>query len=752
MVCTDPSLSPAISRSITQDVLGRNMLVKKSNIKRIGFIHTLYPNRAMEWINIRHICSEALRKQGSEDLIPHLESITFGWRYHEQFCSMAYRPAKVFRDFSFDENIFRSPCPCNSPQRFSKYLNSDTASIHPSETIPSLTDRHVRTMDTGIIRDNTLKENFTSGLNHIPLRQTLLHEVVETVLDAWTQLCQILQVDPCEQTPWIRNRSWEILKEKASVNIGGFKYSQPSFKKIHAATDELRWLQQFLFIAGLDKATANASFICVSHMRAQALLRLQGKYFTPCLHNEAWISPVQKEEEVFEEMCVLLPEIPLQSARLPYLMGTFKQHKNTYRWLTNAHKSIFSNIAQLITTALMGIIPVLIQWCAKRIQTYRSIMGTETKNFWMIDSVIDLALNLPEMVNDVFVADIAQCYETIPLEGNDNLMSAISKLVSYAFQQKRIDHPRSLQTLWVRFDERKMVASTARWATHSPKDGLWIEFTEERLISLNRWLSSNCFVTLGDRVWQQISGIPMGFSCSPLWCNMYFLHYEINFIARLASLGRTDLMRRFRYSFRYIDDLCILNNGDVLQFLDPNAERVASNPFWIYPLGIVQIKSEIDRFSAMFPQRGTSAHFMNMQISVINEVNGEFRTHKFDKRRNLPFKYSQFLQFRSNRSVSQSYNIIQSQAFSILYLSSNEHDVLNELDDLLQVLTANGFRRNKLKSRLLKFLRHGCFPGLRFDLAKVVHCLERSVVPYTFRKRMYMTQIHSKPSTCLCDC
>lgn len=184
-------------------------------------------------------------------------------------------------------------------------------------------------------------------------------------------------------------------------------------------------------------------------------------------------------------------------------------------------------------------------------------------------------------------------------------------------------------------------------------------------------------------------------------------------------------MKRFRYAFRYIDDLCIMNNGDVLQFLNPNADRVATNPFWIYPLGIVEIKQEIDRFSARFPQRGTSAHFMNMQISVINEIDGTFRTHKFDKRRNLPFQYSQFLQFRSNRSVSQSYNIIQSQAFSVLYLSSNEHDALNELYFLLQVLTANGFRLYKLKSRLLKFLRSGSFPGLRFNLRNVILSLEK---------------------------
>jgi hypothetical protein len=682
----------------------------------------------MEWVNIRKICFEALSRQGAVDLLPHLESITFGWKYYGQFCSLAYHPTEVFRDFVFDEFTFKSPCPCNTQNRFSKYMDPLTSGSTPDNLIPSLTDTHVRTMDIDIIRHPVLKNNFRSGLNHIPLRRTLLHEVVDTVLDAWNQVCEILHIDPSDQIKWIRDEVWAILKQKASQNTGGFKHSQPSFTKIHPAMDELAWVQQYLFISGLDKASANASFICISHIRAQALLRLQGKDFAPCMLDEGWINPEHKAEELFEDICALLPELPLRIARLPYLMGTFKQHKNAYRWLTNAHNSIYSTIAQFITIALLGIIPLLKQWFSKRIQTYTSLMGVDTSNFWIIDSIIDMALNLPEKIHDIFVADITHCYEAIPLDGDDNLMNAISSLISKAFRQNHIEHPRSIHKLWVKFDEGKSVATTSRWASNTPSNGLWVELTEDRLVEIIQWLVSNCFVTLGDRVWKQIAGIPMGFSCSPLWCNLYFLHYESSFITRLAQLGRVDLMKRFKYSFRYIDDLCILNGGDITHFLDPNSKRVPSNPFWIYPLDIVEIKIEVDRFSTQFPLRGTSAHFMNMQITIFNEKDGLFRTHKFDKRRNLPFQYAQFLQFRSNRSVSQSYNIIQSQTFPILYLSNNVHDVVNELEFLLQVLTTNGFRPHRLKQLLIKFIRLGSFPELKYDILEVLNILERFVL------------------------
>ena len=62
LVCTDPTHILAVSRRIVQDDLGRNILCKESNLKRIGFVHSMYPNRAMEWICIRHVCEEALRR------------------------------------------------------------------------------------------------------------------------------------------------------------------------------------------------------------------------------------------------------------------------------------------------------------------------------------------------------------------------------------------------------------------------------------------------------------------------------------------------------------------------------------------------------------------------------------------------------------------------------------------------------------------------------------------------------------------
>ena len=168
----------------------------------------------------------------------------------------------------------------------------------------------------------------------------------------------------------------------------------------------------------------------------------------------------------------------------------------------------------------------------------------------------------------------------------------------------------------------------------------------------------NCFLTLGDRVWQQCTEIPMGFSCSPIWYNMYLLSYEIKFIQQLAKLGCTNLMTKFQHAFWYIDDLCLMNVQNPRDFLDSNQLRTENNPYWIYLLNILEIKEETTSFDQSNPTRRISVHFMNVEFSL-NELDlGLFIFRKYDKRRSLPFQYMQFIKFQSNQVVHQAYNIV----------------------------------------------------------------------------------------------
>ena len=215
----------------------------------------------------------------------------------------------------------------------------------------------------------------------------------------------------------------------------------------------------------------------------------------------------------------------------------------------------------------------------------------------------------------------------------------------------------------------------------------------------------NCKVMLGDRVWAQRSGIPMGFSCSPMWCNLYLLVYESRFIMRLAKLQRPDLMQKFKNAYRYIDDLCLINVTCPREFLSPSQPRADSNPWWIYPLHVLEIKEETTSSASDNPACNTEAHFMNVVVTIHDHDSGRYSFTKFDKRRTLPFQYTQYIKFRSNRSVRQAYNIAISQLVPILYITSTNEAACLEIKQLLDTLTSNGFNNTRLLRISTQFLQ-----------------------------------------------
>jgi hypothetical protein len=72
--------------------------------------------------------------------------------------------------------------------------------------------------------------------------------------------------------------------------------------------------------------------------------------------------------------------------------------------------------------------------------------------------------------------------------------------------------------------------------------------------------------------------------------------------------------------------------------LSAKQSRSIDNPYWIYPLQVLEIKDETASFDPNDLDRGTQAHFMNMEITVNTSDPSLFSLKKFDKRRALSFK------------------------------------------------------------------------------------------------------------------
>ena len=329
--------------------------------------------------------------------IPALFNIMFAWTYHPNVSMFCYRPSMVFKKFDVTKlNMEEDNCICHSAKRFSKFIDMDTS------TCTNEGKRgcgHVRTMDLSIIQHKGLRHALKMGLNQIPLRPTLIHEAIQVVNDTFLQVCEMLNitqiVDMDAATKEVRHKCRNLLLEAYKQNKFGFRYSQTYLFADKAVNDELEWLLNHVYISGLDKASNNACFICVDHIRKQAFQRLNSPDFLPCLENGKWLSIDEVTSNLHTTIHEMIPGLTIDSLELPYIMAIYKFHKKKYRWISNAFGSMYVNLATLVTIATMALLDEVKQWANTTTTGYKHFLQVDTSIYWIIDSINDFCLNLP---------------------------------------------------------------------------------------------------------------------------------------------------------------------------------------------------------------------------------------------------------------------------------------------------------------------------------------------------------------------
>jgi len=269
-------------RQLVCDPLGRRVIEKIEQRKKAGFITLTYQSRALEWINIRKVLEEMLIEFGFESLVESVHDIGIAWRYHDNIATVFYKPAFVFKLFSFLELFdVNNVCKCLQVRRFAEFLDPLTES-ESSKYAPASV--HVRSTNVNLIQNRQLREAMKQGLNHIPLKPTKLNLCISTIMDAFDQLCSMLGLEDLEfpvneAREWLRDTSLTRLKEAQKLNRFGFRVSSVDLLSVKAVQDEIAWITKNLFCSGLDKASNNCCFLCIRHIRLMAVERFSGSDF-----------------------------------------------------------------------------------------------------------------------------------------------------------------------------------------------------------------------------------------------------------------------------------------------------------------------------------------------------------------------------------------------------------------------------------------------------------------------------------------
>ena len=117
-------------------------------------------------------------------------------------------------------------------------------------------------------------------------------------------------------------------------------------------------------------------------------------------------------------------------------------------------------------------------------------------------------------------------------------------------------------TLFVTDSFTKVIAHEIYHILHPPSC-IFILAGPENLkdIYIYIYLITKCYFTVGNQVYKQDIGIPMGIDPAPFWVYLFLHHYEEKFVKKLVSSGSP---RAYKYhgTSRFIDDLCAINDGD----------------------------------------------------------------------------------------------------------------------------------------------------------------------------------------------
>ena len=405
-------------------------------------------------------------------------------------------------------------------------------------------------------------------------------------------------------------------------------------------------------ITPIDKATGNVAFIC---KRFYALVLIKELGLCPNMSNDTYKGVIGKttEQIVTNHKKDLNGQFKLEldsdNQCLPHIYWLPKMHKNPikFRFIIAAPKCSVKPLSKSITS--------IFKLFYKQIEAYnkKCFFYSGIKMFWVIQNnepVIKSInrINSRSKANCISTFDFSTLYTKIP---HDKLLFVLNDLIDFCFQGGTNNH----------------VAVTkfgAKWVTNPSKYTL--TFDKTKMKNAVKYLMDNCYFTFGEKLFQQIIGIPMGSDPAPFMANLFLYYYESKW---LKEIKKSDLhrARQFGNTFRFIDDLNAMNDGGEF-------ERSFKE---IYPIEL-ELKKE---------HGGSSATFLDLQIQISNR---QFISSLFDKRDDFPFSIVR-MPFRTSNIPSKIfYSSIGAEVLRIARTTSNNVDFLHSTSSLITRILKQG--------------------------------------------------------------
>ena len=264
--------------------------------------------------------------------------------------------------------------------------------------------------------------------------------------------------------------------------------------------------------------------------------------------------------------------------------------------------------------------------------------------------------------------DFSTLYTKIP---HDKLIDVLSKIIDFVFKggtRNKISIGGS---------------GLASWVHKGSERSSWV-YTKESIIRAVEFLIRNCYFRLGDKLFRQDIGIPMGSDPAPAWANLFLFHYESSWLNSIKKSNNI-LARKFGQVFRYIDDLLALNDGHSFE----------SHYHEIYPPELTLNKENDDY---------RSTNFLDLCIEI---KDGVFTTRLFDKRDHFGFNITRLPYKDSNIPTKMFYSSIAAECLRICRATSSHTHAASSINAVVSRMMNQGAEMNRMKGTITKMLnRH----------------------------------------------
>ena len=202
-----------------------------------------------------------------------------------------------------------------------------------------------------------------------------------------------------------------------------------------------------------------------------------------------------------------------------------------------------------------------------------------------------------------------------------------------------------------------------------------IVLTRSKFVEILKFCILNNYISFSNKIYKQVTGIPMEANYSPNLANLYLHFYE----AKFMKININEYRLIYKYTFRFIDDLLSIKNrlilGDINNIYPPSLEIKSTN-------NTPYIKCS----------------FLDIDIEI---TNGSFVHKVYDKRRDYSFEILGLPSTNSNIPNKSIYGVLCSQFCRYASNCRFKEDLLFNCQ-----LLVNKLQENRCPSFLLrKFVR-----------------------------------------------